>query len=177
MTESLRSSVSNIYHFPAEPAVKRQPQYTPCAVIVDFSRIITEFNPRTAVGYEFLYENGEYFNGEGLRNLMSICPIARLIECILIVERDGDGSICRFWEGLEAKFGNDMEFVQYSDEVLEALEVLGHYLTEMVDSELRRVLFPAGIRDGEQFDYYFDRWITPTTAVLTHISYNSAETA
>ena len=148
----------------------------PPAVIVDFASIIATYMPSKATRFAFIFKNDAYMSGEGLRTFLLNFPIQALIECCLCTHREESDYQNSFWEGLEAIGSAYLEANEIEEGTLEAIDLLGSYLIESVDDLLAERFLHVGLSPMARFDFFFDRWITPTTAILTHSNFNTAET-
>ena len=148
----------------------------PCAIIVNLASIIVEYSPNTVTRMSYMYQSDEYLNGEQLKVFLLNCPIPKLIECVLAISRDAEDYIGVFWEAVGCFLEPDLAILDDATGALEALDFLGSYLVESVDEFLKAQFERIGLDPMLRFDYFFHQWVTPTSAMLTRLDYNTAET-
>ena len=75
---------------------------------------------------------------------------------------------------IEAKFPNG--FGEFGDDAnsLESFDFLIGLVAEAADDLLKRHSAQLGLSSEAYLDYYFNHWVTPTTGVLVHTSYDSS---
>ena len=165
-------TASNLQQWTPIPQTSREPS----AILIDFAPVITTFTPHTVTTFNFLYTSSQYLPGERLKTFLLNCPIKKLIECCLVCTREPQDYTNGFWMGVEAIALDELESFSDDVEAMQTLDLLGHYLTEAIDAYLKVRFTHLGFDPEYCYSYYFDRWIASTTAVLTHVDYNTANT-
>ena len=121
----------------------------------------------------YLFTDDLYQSGSSLKRFFQRYPVQTLIEAFFMVNRDPDDGHNSFWDALEVRFNGKLGEIEDDIEGLQALDLLSEYFIESVDSLMQGVVNQLGFHHKDQYLYFFDHWLTPTTAVLTHERYET----
>lgn len=133
------------------------------------------FTPGTSPIPE-LFTKSSYTNGEALAFFLVRNPIQTIITAVLSASRDPDNSSPTFWEALEYMHDeHGFDGMEEDPSAMDAIDLLGAYLIEEIDKELNTVFDRIGVNKEDQYDFFFSRWLSPTTVVLAPLTGLSAQ--
>jgi len=121
----------------------------------------------------YLFTDDLYQSGSSLKRFFQRFPVQVLIEAFFMVNRDPDEGHNTFWDALEARLGGELGGIEDDIEGLQALDLMSEYFIESVDGLMQGIVDRLGFQHKDQYLYFFDHWLTNTTAVLTHERYET----